>query len=33
MKKWFGIMLLGFLSFSKAQTWKTDDQYIQKFAK
>lgn len=32
MKKILGIILLGILSFAKAQTWKTDDQYIQKFA-
>lgn len=32
MRKLFGIGLLCVLGFVKAQTWKTEDQYIQKFA-
>lgn len=32
MRKLFGIGLLCVLGFVKAQTWKTEDQYVQKFA-
>lgn len=32
MKKYWMVLLFGMMMFSKAQTWKNDDQYIQKFA-
>lgn len=32
MRKLFGIGLVCVLGFAKAQTWKTEDQYVQKFA-